>query len=190
MVSRAIAKMDFAFYQGRKIPSVLSHVILRFTWDDEGLDLIAESMGKHGVEISPTSHLGEAVASGRVVRYAEETLDIPDPAVRFRIWQECASLHGKGYDFKLIALYMGWIRIGGKADWAQRFFRMDNPDKFVCSEFVTYRIRGRVPQIPADAGFTWTPETLFCAIFGVPSKVYFGGIHPEVRLPRDPVFTA
>jgi hypothetical protein len=184
--SGMIAALDFSFYQGKKVKSVLSHVLLRFIWED-GPDLIAEALLKQGIDISPTSHLGAAIEDGRVVRYSEKVLDIPAPVEREKIWRRAASYHGAGYDTKLIALYLAWIRFGGKSAWAQKVLGLQNSSRFVCSEYVTLLLGGKVPQIPVDADLAFTPETIFFAFYGIPSANFFATPHLLPEFPEDPI---
>ena len=174
-LGRAIRWADYARNEyGRKVPSLVNHVLLHFLWS-EGPDYIHESQGG-GVESSPFSHVQRALDSGRVLRLVEVVLDL-DEDERRRVYERACQFHATGYDWKALALYMVWARIKGKAK--DDSLRRDDPERLTCNQFVAGSIGGIVryvhgaPDHPEQIRLT--PETFFSLMLGQPSPRYLRG---------------
>jgi len=170
-LSRWIRVMDYARDKlGKRIPSRINHVLIHFIFQD-GPDIIIEALFDRGIQTSPFRHLELALREQRVTRLIEYVVPLP-PAALAGIWTAAERYHGKGYDKRLLVLYLIWGRYFGKSKIWDFIFRLDNPDRFTCNEFAVGVLAGRIPEIPATAPKDFTPEGLFKAVMGMSSPDY------------------
>lgn len=148
--------------------AAINHVLVRFTFP--GVVLISESHTRHGVAISPESHLTKAVQGGRVARYIVRPLAMCKEDRR-RAWERAEGLHGRGYDGGLIVRYAA-AKLGGPFE---KLLARQNPDRFTCNEHATELLQGLCGQLPADASESIplknrSPEKLFRLFHGMSSR--------------------
>jgi len=172
-LSKRIRALDYARDEsGNRIPSMINHVLLHFIFHN-GPDMIVEALFDKGVTTSPFKHLQTALQDDRVLRLIEYVLPLDEDALG-AIWTAAEAFHGKGYDKRLLILYLIWGRYFGKSKFADFIFRLDDPDRFTCNETAVGILAGRIPQIPIDAPKAFTPEGLFLAVLGMSSPIYCG----------------
>ena len=167
-LSRMIRRFDFATVDGHRVDAAINHVLVRFEFEN-GPDMIAEALLDRGFTFSPFSHLLGALDDGRVLRLVEYELD---PGAAARAWKRCALMHGKGYDVRLLVLYLMWSRYFGKNRVGSFLFGLDNPNRMTCNEAAVAALEGLVPAIPYGTPKTYTPEGLFQAVVGIPSPTF------------------
>lgn len=160
-ISKMIQRFDPS---GHGTPAAINHVLLRFDWGYTYPSWIYESHGSTGIAPTPYAHLKRAIQTGKVTRYIEKPLALePDQVVN--LWDKAVSLHGSGYDHRLIALYaLQRSILKGRG-----ITRRNRPDKYTCNEFVTAMLRGIVPEIGVGITTELTPELLFQRWHGVSS---------------------
>jgi hypothetical protein len=158
-----VAGTSFFSHMIRRMdPSRINHVLYRFRTDD-GMDVIYESLGKTGITLSPARHLESALADGRVYEYHEHDLALGHSGSA-ALWDACTRMHGLGYDWRQIALYIGMLRWGRDKAVNTR----NDPKRYTCNEFIIDAGRGIIPTLDG-ADYRHTPEGLFRLFWGRPS---------------------
>lgn len=171
LVSRLIRRLDAPRWDGRRLPSAINHVYLKF-WFLNGLVLVFESHFKGGVQITPWSHVARAQIAGKVEWVYEKALDL-DAENRRKVWGRCEALHGQGYDSKLILVYYLWIRVFGRRPDAKWLPRVPN-NAWTCNELVVWALRA-LPDYGVALSYktSLTPEALFRMFVGDPSQLIY-----------------
>ena len=167
-VGALIRRLDRVEFEGKKIPPVINHVYRRYEFTDRP-SLITESHFNGGVQITPFSHLQEAVKTGKVTHCYEQRVDV-DARQADLLWANHEKLHGDGYDLGLILSYWTWMRFGGRSNGRKFESNLKNR-RWTCNEYYVATGAGIEPDLP-EIDLRLTPEALFIRTFGMPSKIY------------------
>jgi hypothetical protein len=171
LVSALIRRLDRVKFEGKKLPPVINHIYRRFEFTDRP-SLLTESHYSGGVQITPHSHLLEAVKVGRVTHCYERRVDVSAQQAEL-LWLNHERVHGDAYDVGLILSYWTWLRFGGRtAD--RHFSRNIKNRRWTCNELYVATGAGIEPDLP-DLDLRLTPEALFIRTFGQPSALLSTG---------------
>lgn len=147
-------------------------------------EFIVEALGG-GIEMSPFSHLEDALDDGRVKRLVEVPLPLTLEQ-RLVVWDRARSMHGVPYDYRALFLYLVWSRFRGKR---RSSFHLDNPKRLTCNQFAAAAIAGLLPHLPADPdhpeNLRLTPEEFFRVLLGLGSPSFLRGRTRRHIIARD-----
>lgn len=173
-VGALIRRLDRVEFNGKKLAPVINHIYRRFEFDDRP-SLITESHFNGGVQITPHSHLLEAIKTGKVTHCYEQRIDVT-PNHAALLWTNHEKLHGDGYDLGLILSYWSWLRLGGRSSGRKFTSNLKNC-KWTCNEYYVATGAGIEPDLP-EIDLRLTPEAIFIKTFGSPSAILFDLVGP------------
>ena len=161
------AKMSKAIMHFEK--SAISHVGLEFTFPN--VTILTESL-KDGVVTTPREHIDRAMAAGKISRYHTVELKALPPQ-RSDMYRKATDLHGKGYDWGQLLIYLAWVKLWKRkdSDFLKKLSKKSG--KLTCNELVVKVCHGLTSEF-ADANWEWTPEGIFKHLHnGIGSREYF-----------------
>jgi hypothetical protein len=200
---KLIKRFDLTPWQGKLLRGRWTHTAMRFdfdlgvAWSDADRNAVEVAMLKAGVGmesktlglIYESNYGGVHVHSTSIIDklYREKKIsehiciDLKVPIEKaWRIWRDCESIDGYGYDYLKLLAFFFWIRrvrarqLNGISASERPGWLFGNLEQYICSEltFDVLQPNGINVLGPYDSAQSTTPNSQFLVATGVPSIMY------------------